>query len=354
MLLLFLIFGPIILVSIDFIKFILTGKRFFGFAGCFIFDIIVLIGLPWFFFETDADTNNCCGDSATFSPEHLTTILVLIIFSILAYFISSWREHKYSPVVGVFVNVFLLIGIVFNVIMAIHLEDDIFFFGNVPIGLLFIMELIRNHKHYIELNVSKTHEYKSVIERLAWKILTAKIFWKIPVLLILILPVMTIIISFLLLFGQKPDSIIRAFTDTYKHGFSQWDYMCENVDCGEHYLCSVAANGHKKVVKPVRYGERNGGTIICNRQLLISNAFEELLEEKAPRIHWIIRRNYNRVGKLVHKYYGVFNNKFVADTVFILMKPAEIFFLFILYTFDQKPENRIARQYLPKSPKLYV
>lgn len=28
------------------------------------------------------------------------------------------------------------------------------------------------------------------------------------------------------------------------------------------------------------------------------------------------------------------------------MKPLEIFFLIILYTFDKKPENRIASQYL--------
>ncbi|MBL0081928.1 MAG: hypothetical protein IPP37_05630 [Saprospiraceae bacterium] len=97
----------------------------------------------------------------------------------------------------------------------------------------------------------------------------------------------------------KPDSLIRAFTDTYHHGFSQLDHLCENVACGGHFLCSVGANGHPKIVKPIRYGERNGRKIICTRQLLISNAFEELVQEKCPLVHKIIRHNYNKVGRLI-------------------------------------------------------
>jgi hypothetical protein len=155
----------------------------------------------------------------------------------------------------------------------------------------------------------------------------------------------------LLLFGQKPDSIVKAFTDTYKHGFSQLDYMCDNVQCGGHFLCSVAANGHKDIVKPVRYGERGGGKIICNRQLLIANAFEEIIEQKLPKFHKIIRGNYNKVGNLIHRYYGIFNNKYVADVVYIFMKPLELFFLITIYLIDQKPENRIAVQYLSKSDR---
>ncbi|MFT3701074.1 MAG: hypothetical protein QM802_01825 [Agriterribacter sp.] len=140
--------------------------------------------------------------------------------------------------------------------------------------------------------------------------------------------------------------MIRAFTDTYKHGFSQLDYMCDNVECGAHFLCSVGANGHRRIVRPIRYGERNGGKIICNRQLLVSNAFEELLAEKFPKLHRVIRRKYNRVGNFIHRYYGIFNIKLVSDIVYILMKPAEWIFLLTLYSFDNKPENKIAKQYL--------
>lgn len=125
--------------------------------------------------------------------------------------------------------------------------------------------------------------------------------------------------------------------------------MCDNVECGGHFLCSVGANGHKLIVKPIRYGERNGNKIICNRQLLISNAFEGLVQDKLPKVHKIIRKVYNHVGNLVHKHYHIFNNKLVSDFIYILMKPLELVFLITLYTFDNKPENRIAIQYLNKN-----
>jgi hypothetical protein len=165
------------------------------------------------------------------------------------------------------------------------------------------------------------------------------------------LPLLAIVTGILIVFGQKPDSIIRAFTDTYRHGFSQLDHECDSVICDGHYLCTVAAKGHRKFVKPQRLGERGGRTIICNRQLLVSNAFEELLQERLPFLHKRIRGAYNHVGNMVHRYYGIFNNKYVADTVYVLMKPLEWFFIIVLYAFDRKPENRIAKQYLSKADR---
>jgi hypothetical protein len=185
----------------------------------------------------------------------------------------------------------------------------------------------------------------------AWKILNLKPIVKFPVILVLCLPILVLITAILLLAGQKPDSIVRAFTETYKHGFSEWDYKCANVECGGHYLCSVAANGHRSVVKPKRIGIRNGRYIICNRQLLISNAFEELIAENCPLLHKSIRKQYNKVGRFIHRYYGIFNNKLVSDFIYFIMKPLEWFFLITLYTFDRKPENRIAKQYLSKEDR---
>ena len=185
-------------------------------------------------------------------------------------------------------------------------------------------------------------------EKLAWELLNKEAVQKIPILLLLTLPILIFLMLFLLLFGQKPDSFIRAFTDTYFRSFSQLSHDCDNVDCGNHFLCSVAANGHQSVVKPHRLGERGGKPIICNRQLLISNAFEELIQEKLPKTHRFIRKNYNKVGNFVHRYYGIFNNKFVADAIYFMMKPLEYFFVLTLYTFDTKPENRIAKQYVSK------
>ena len=108
----------------------------------------------------------------------------------------------------------------------------------------------------------------------------------------------------------------------------------------------------RSCVGPIRYGERNGNKIICNRQLLVANTFEEIVEQKIPRLHPTIRKQYNKVGNFVHRHYHIFNNKFIADSIYILMKPMEFFFLIVIYTCDKKPENRIAMQYLKRSDKL--
>jgi hypothetical protein len=84
---------------------------------------------------------------------------------------------------------------------------------------------------------------------------------------------------------------------------------------------------------------------------LVANAFEELLQQKLPKAHKVIRHQYNKVGNTIHRHYHVFNNKFVSDIIYVLMKPLEMFFLLTLYTFDKRPENRIAKQYLNKSDR---
>jgi hypothetical protein len=282
------------------------------------------------------------------------TIIVLIIIVELFYFYSTFKKRIASPVLEVLTNTILLFGFVFNIVIAIQIGQYLWLFGNLPIGILFIYQLQKNHKSFIDFKKESNLIPETGLEKIAWLILESKPIIKFPVLLILILPVLTVISGILLLFGQKPDSVIRAFTDTYKHGFSQLDYECLNVECGGHFLCSVAANGHSEIVKPIRYGERLNSKIICNRQLLVSNAFEELIEERAPRLHKIIRRNYNKVGNLIHRYYNIFNNKVISDIIYVLMKPLELVFILTLYTFDKRPENRIARQYLSRADKTKV
>ena len=117
---------------------------------------------------------------------------------------------------------------------------------------------------------------------------------------------------------------------------------------GGHYLCTVSLKGHKKIVKPIRYGVRRNQRIVVNRQLCVANAFEDLIQEKVPRIHRVIRNFYDKYGYPLSKH---INNAFTADVVYILMKPLEYIFLAILYLFDKKPENRIAVQYLPWKSK---
>ena len=345
---------PLLIALIDFLGFLIKGKRIVNIALIRIVEIGAFLILPYLYVSLD-NKNDCCGDSAAFSPEHQPTIWVIVILCLIAYFYSSYRKLISTPVLEIIINSFLLIGIILNVFIAIQTKDSFLAIGgNLSIILLAILVLAKNQKAFIEQSQELENSPKSKLESFAWQILKLQPIVKFPIIFILCLPILVIITAILLLVGQKPDSIVRAFTDTYKHGFSQWDYKCDNVQCGGHYLCSVAANGHTKIVRPQRRGMRNGHNIICNRQLLISNAFEDLIQDRLPFLHKLIRRQYNKVGNFIHRYYDIFNNKFVSDFIYILMKQLEWFFLLTLYTFDRKPENRIAKQYISNTDRQQI
>lgn len=161
---------------------------------------------------------------------------------------------------------------------------------------------------------------------------------------LLMWPLLGILIIILTLLGQRPDSIIRAWTETSDWSLSK-RVAPQNVMLDEHYLCTVAAGGHKKIVKPIRLGKRHGHEVIVNRQLCIANAFEEVLQEKMPGFHKAVRYVYDTYGYPFAKH---IHSPYIADAIYILMKPLEWCFLAVLYLVDAKPENRIAVQYLPK------
>lgn len=340
----------ILIAPIDFIKYMSSGKRLLSDFWTNVVEVLIVIGIPIAYLSIldFGQDNNCCTDSATFSPEHRATIYLWIVLCIIAFFYTRNRKEIAPPIIEVVCNILLLIGIVLNLFIGYHVENTFWLFGNVPIILYFIIRLIENQKLILNMAKEETFETETHLTQLAWKVLTAPPISKYPMLLLISLPLIMTMGWLLVLFGQKPDSAIRAFTDTYKHGFSELDHLCENVQCGGHYLCSVAANGHHQIVKPQRIGFRKGNYIICNRQLLISNAFEELIAEASPTLHRIIRKNYNRIGNVIHKHYHFFENKYLSDVVYLMMKPLEFIFWLTLYTFDKHPENRIAKQYLPE------
>ncbi|XKR51623.1 DUF6688 family protein [Enterococcus faecalis] len=98
-------------------------------------------------------------------------------------------------------------------------------------------------------------------------------------------------------------------------------------------------------MKPQRMGIRHNHQVVVNRQLCVANAFEQILEEKVPKTHRFIRKNYDTYGFPIAKK---IHSPYVADLVYLMMKPAEYFFLLVLYLVDIKPENRIALQYITK------
>ena len=160
------------------------------------------------------------------------------------------------------------------------------------------------------------------------------------------IPLLGIIVAVLLLFGQEPDSFIKAWTQTADWNMSQM-VAPQNIFRDEHYLCTVAAGGHRTIVKPIRTGKRHGHRVIVNRQLCIANAFEQLLEERMPSFHRFVRTLYDKIGYPIAKH---IRSPYIADAIYFIMKPLEWIFLFSLYLFDTKPENRIAVQYPHSEP----
>lgn len=164
---------------------------------------------------------------------------------------------------------------------------------------------------------------------------------------LLMWPLLGILIAVLLLFGQSPDILIKAFTETSEWNLSQ-RVSPQNIYYDEHYLCTVAAGGHQKIVKPLRLGVRHGHEVIVNRQLCVANAFEQILEERTPRLHRAIRRFYDTYGFPVAR---LIRSRYIADMIYYLMKPLEWMFLTVLYLTDARPEDRIALQYTGKNIK---
>lgn len=156
-----------------------------------------------------------------------------------------------------------------------------------------------------------------------------------------------IILILLVLFGQSPDEIIKIWTNTAEWTLSQ-RVPPPKVPYDGHYLCTVAANGHEKLVKPLRTGRRNGHTVLVNRQLQIANAFEDLIHERTPRFHKAVRSFYDRTGLPISRY---ITTPIRSDIIYIVMKPLEWLFLAVLYLCDAKPENRIAVQYMGQRTK---
>lgn len=163
--------------------------------------------------------------------------------------------------------------------------------------------------------------------------------------LLLMWPLLGILIVILILFGQAPDSVIKAWTETSQFNLSQ-KVSPQNIYYDEHYLCTVAAGGHQKVVRPKRKGIRHGHEVIVNRQLCIANAFEQVLEERTPHFHRKVRTFYDTYGFPVAK---LIHSKYIADLIYYFMKPLEWVFLIVLYLTDLHPEDRIALQYTGKN-----
>lgn len=286
----------------------------------------------------------------------MPTIITFCIIAIISYILVRVKKLDLPPLIAIIAMSGNFIGIVLSIIFIIQLScnlpeyiEGMFYFTILPLNYILCsiraeIELIKNYKEK-----QKSEDYNCKILNNCNKILMKMNIEKWPIIAIIFsIPIALFSIGVLVLFGQRPDEIIRAFTETSDWTLSQ-KISPPSVTYDAHYLCTVSLRGHKNVVKPLRYGIRRNEKIVVNRQLCIANAFEQLIEEKTPRFHKFIRHVYDKYGYPISKH---INTPIQADITYILMKPLEWIFLIVLYLFDKKPENRIAMQYLPKKIKV--
>lgn len=296
-----------------------------------------------------ADWNQQLENNQRHTPIALDSLPTVILFAVLAlagYIILRYcPRKKLPPLLMVFSMSAMYIGMVLCVLWCVQIWKQSMMFpltllpiNCVLMSLRTIRLVVREEKQRLEEepNRQKGKWLARILSHVsAWPVLA----------LVAALPLLGIVTAILVLFCQQPDDLIRAWTQTADWNLSQ-QTPPPNVRFDEHYLCTVAAGGHKKVVKPLRTGKRHGHEVLVNRQLCIANAFEQLLEERTPRFHRAVRGLYDKTGYPIAKH---IRSPYLADAIYFFMKPLEWLFLLVLYLCDANPENRIAVQY-PHKP----
>ncbi len=281
------------------------------------------------------------------NSQYGDTIGIIILLAYIGLLILCLcKPEKLPPLVSAVSIAVLVPGAVAGVFMYIQYAE---YFQLIHIMLyLYFLNLIliavRRVKFHITEHVRIINERQTVFRnKFAFRLnkIMSKISTMTAFCFLLVFPIAALLEVIFILCGQGPDGFIKAFTMT-----ADWTFSTQTppppIEYEGHYLCTVAAGGHKKVVKPLRYGKRLGSKIVVNRQLLTANAFEDMIKEKLPHFHRIVRGFYDKYGYPVSK---CITTPLRADIVYILMKPFEYIFIFALYLFDSNPENRIAVQY---------
>lgn len=289
--------------------------------------------------------------------EAQLTVTVVALAAAAGYFVVNYIPlNKMPPLTLVLGMAAMYLGVVESVVWGIQVfqgEDFDFCLLLFPLYCLLLTARTVSHKMWewkqlLETDPARRERYQGGSGALhacncflarseRWPLAAFLLMW----------PLLGILIGILLLFGQKPDAVIKAFTETSDWNLSQ-RVAPQNISYDEHYLCTVAAGGHESIVRPKRLGVRHGHQVIVNRQLCIANAFEQVLEERTPRFHRAVRHFYDTYGFPVAR---LIRSKYTADFIYFLMKPLEWIFLIVLYLTDVNPENRIAIQYTGKSLK---
>lgn len=323
---------------------------------------------------------NIWGSESAHEPVNLEYSMAILLFALLgfvSYIILKFCTKKFPPLIevfllgGMYAGMLLCIVFLFQLLMGVHAQPadisgligamDLEYLKNWKVSLdefdyflifclCIVPVLFLIHCIYLMITMMKEKAQEQSSKNYDNPLMNqlnnffVKSMGKYLLAVLAMLPLLAVLTVILTLFGQQPDSIILAFTRT-----SDWILSKEisppPVAYDTHYLCTVSLRGHKKLVKPLRYGIRRNEKIVVNRQLCVANAFEQMIQERVPRFHRVIRKFYDDYGYPVSKH---INTAFAADVVYLVMKPLEWLFVIVLYMVEKKPEDKIASQYLPK------
>jgi len=307
-----------------------------------------LFGLVWVFNGDDYYTPiDIVDDGYTpFASKHLLTLIVFFVLAVFGLIKLWYKGRALPPLLFSLFVVFVVIGIPISIAVIMQTSTnteqsgETFLFALLPFSYIITAVVVLTKIVIAEAGTANTKTYRNkFLNYLNQKL--AKTGRQPLLIFAMLIPVFAIIVAILMLFGQDANSITKVFTETTSWTFSQKTHPPFLGHEG-HYLCTIAVCGTPTIVKPLRLGKRHGHEIIVNRQLLIANAFEELIQENAPRVHKVIRNFYDKYGYPLSKKITTAK---ASNAVYILMKPLEYFFLMVLYLCSAKPEEKINKQY---------
>lgn len=252
---------------------------------------------PW----TEINVNNALH--APVWPDAIPTFVTLIVISLIGYvLLNSISYDKLPPLILGFGIAALYIGIALSLLWTIQMLGLL---SGHRDGLLSFVLMCLMPWNYALISIrtlmtvvrfwegQPRHYSKPWLQKLYQLLYQAK---RLPIgAFLLLVPLLGLVAFILTLFGQEPDALIKMWTNTSDWTLSQ-QVSPPSVSYDEHYLCTVGASGHRNLVKPIRMGVRHGHRIVVNRQLLIANAFEQVIEERLPRTHRLIRHIYDTCG----------------------------------------------------------
>jgi hypothetical protein len=263
----------------------------------YVFGAIILVLFPACGLFIDGLVDSCTATrpqcDPTYQPLALPEAFGLVplhIGAAFAFFLSVRRPEAQSPEAEGAIVTFLVVGIVLHVVLGVQFVPAIpYAIAIIPLPILtpYLSLLLLVHELLKRLQARGKERAASGAPPPA---LFQKPFFRglagVPV-------VLGLYAAFMGAICGSATGGVDAFLKTCSFPLSRLPVPPPH-DC--HYLCTIAAQGSPRLVKPLRWGVRGGDPIIVNRQLSVANAFEDLLHERWPRYRTIGPSHLRRVG----------------------------------------------------------